>query len=135
VQAGGDFLVGKTSVAGTSGGSINFGGTGTGGCSSVRATVASGGTLDISINTGGGAWMGILLVSNALQGSANESTRRVFAVTGRGTTAVFTQLAIETADGGYAFSMSCPSNGVMRATNNGVSSGILTMTFFGCVAP
>jgi len=133
IDANGNLLVGKTNNEGTSGGSIGFGqGSGRGGLSSVYGNVANGGTLDISLNTGGGGWMGILMVSGSNASSAAQATRRVFAVMGRGTSCTFTQIG--TQDGstsGWSFAMSCPSNGVMRVTNNGGAAGDYYMTFYG----
>jgi len=133
IDTSGNLLVGKTSNEGTSGGSIGFGqGSGRGGLSSVYGNVANGGTVDISLNTGGGGWMGILMVSGANTANAANATRRVFAVMGRGTTCTFTQIGTQDGpSGGWSFAMSCPSNGVMRVTNNGGSAGEMYMTFYG----
>jgi hypothetical protein len=133
IDTSGNLLVGKTNNEGTSGGSIGFGqGSGRGGLSSVYGNIANGGTLDISLNTGGGGWMGILMVSGSNAANAANATRKVFAVMGRGTTCTFTEIGTQNGpSGGWSFAMSCPSNGVMRVTNNGGSAGEMYMTFYG----
>jgi hypothetical protein len=131
ITSGGDFLVGSSSTSGTSNKSINFGG-GLGGCASVSyPTVANNGTADISFNTGGGGFMGILMVSNTNAANAAQGTRTIYAVLGRGTSTTFTALASQNGtSGGFSFSVSCPSNGVLRVTNTGGVSGWVVMTLY-----
>ena len=131
ITSDGDLLVGSSSTQGTSNKSINFGG-GLGGCASVdNNSLANNGTLDITFNNGGGGWMGILMVSNSNPSNAGIATRTIFAVLGRGTSATFTSLATQNGPtGGYSFSMSCPSNGVMRVTNTSGATAATVMTLY-----
>lgn len=131
ITSDGDLLVGSSSTLGTSNKSINFSG-GLGACASVSyPTVANNGTADISFNTGGGGFMGILMVSNTRGDNAAQGTRAIYAVLGRGTSTTFTSLASQNGtSGGFSFSVSCPSNGVLRVTNTGGVSGWIMMTLY-----
>jgi hypothetical protein len=100
-------------------------------------SIADAGTIDISTaNTGGGGYMGILFVGSVLATGALTATRRAFIVLGRGTTCQFTQLATQNGTtAGSSFDMSCPSNGVLRATNTSGGTRDMRMSLISLSSP
>ena len=96
------------------------------------ATVADSGTLDLGMNTGGGGYQGILITNNTNKSNAGARTQQVHAVTGRGTDVLFTQLATDNgSSGGASFTLTAPSNGVVRFTNTSGADCAVSMMFFG----
>ena len=97
---------------------IFFGGGGQ--LETVTGTLAAAGTLDLTTNAlSGQSWLGFLAVANVRTAAATVRTITVYAVLCRGTDVVFTSLATDNGPGGAsAFSLSAPSNGVIRLTNN-----------------
>jgi hypothetical protein len=87
------------------------------------AFVASAGTLDLSVNTATylanpGGFAGTLSVTATQSNAATFSTRTVYAAVARGTTFTFTPLATQNGSGGgVAFTLTMPSNGVVRYTD------------------
>jgi hypothetical protein len=87
------------------------------------ADVAAAGTLDLTVNTDtfgvyAGGFAGILTVSAVRTNFAAQSTRTVYAVVAYGTTFTFTPLVTQNGtSGGSAFTLTMPSNGVIRFTD------------------
>lgn len=97
-----------------------------------NASVASTGTLDLDVASGGEAWAGILVVSNAQQSNALIATRTVYAVSGRGTSFTSTQLHTQNGtSGGAAFTLSCVVGGNMRVTNDHGAATTVDVVFYG----
>jgi hypothetical protein len=126
-----------TSPAETAVGQIAFGG---GGLMLQRNLgISPGGTADLTINTdtyfgNPGGFVGTLTVSATRANFALQSTRTVYAVVARGTTFTFTSLATQNgSSGGMAFTLTMPSDGVVRFTDtSGSGSDVsLYMSFFG----
>jgi len=97
---------------------IFFGGGGQ--LETVTGTLQAAATLDLATNaTSGQSWLGFLVVANVRTSAATVRTITAYAVLSRGTDAVFTSLATDNGPGGAsAFSLSAPSNGVIRLTND-----------------
>jgi hypothetical protein len=103
------------------------------------AQVTPAGTLDLTVNTDTlfgqpGGFVGILNVSAVRLNFNTQSTRTVYAVVARGTTFTFTSLASQGGvNGGSAFTLTMPSNGVIRFTDtSGSGSNInVSMSFIG----
>jgi len=98
----------------------------------TNATVAAGGTLDLTINTSG--FVGILNVSNTRDNFSVQSRRQVTAIACYGTT--FTSTALHTQDGtggGPAYTITVPSAGTIRFTDTSGdgSSKSVYLTFSG----
>lgn len=134
----GNLLVGTTtSTAETSAGQIGFGSNGL--ALQRSANVAAGGTLDLTINTDTlfghpGGFVGTLSVSATRFNFPPQSTKTVYAVVARGTTHTFTSLASQSGSGGSsAFTLSMPSNGVVRFTDTSGSGSeiVVQVAFFG----
>jgi hypothetical protein len=118
LDASGRLLVGTT-ASGTSAGDgiIGFGTRGLT-VGNSNASVASGSFIDITISTTANGYQGFLSVANTQNSNANVRTQTTFSVFGRGSSATFTTIA--TADGptsGASFTVTVPSNGVIRITN------------------
>ena len=137
ITSGGDLCIGTTSIGNTTSGSnVRFGQGGNGAMASVfQAAVANNGTVDIDVGGGGAGSMCILEASNSNAGNATVATRKIFAVMGRGTTFVFTEIGTQNGtSGGFGFSMSCPVGGRLRLTNTAGSNGDVVLTLFGTAA-
>ena len=81
--------------------------------------VATTGTLDLQTSaTGGGGFNGFLAVQNSVTADANIRTHTIYAVFGRGTSATFTSLATGNGSSAAAFTLTVPSNGLIRMTND-----------------
>jgi hypothetical protein len=133
-DSAGNFLLRTTSVGNaTSGGTIRFGASGLGVVTTVYENpVANLAFKDIALNNGGGSWSCLLLVSVTSTANGNAATRTTYAVLGRGTTATFTSLATQNGStSGASFTVTCPSNGVMRITNTFGSNVEITATAIG----
>jgi len=130
IDASGRLLVGTSSSA-MSGGVVQQNGN-LGIIANTATNVATNGTLDITINSGGGCFTGFMIVENTLSSNAASRTQTLYAVMGRGTSATFTSLA--TADGSTScasFSLSCPSNGVIRVTNTHGGATSINLCWYG----
>jgi hypothetical protein len=88
-----------------------------------NASVPSATTLDLAVNTvsylgNPGGFAGTLSVTATQSNAATISTRTVYAAVARGTTFTFTPLATQNGSGGgIAFTLTMPSNGVIRYTD------------------
>ena len=135
IDSSGNLLVGTTSVGTQSGDTvIGFGPNG-GIISKQNLSVAAGGTVDIAINTGGGGYQGFLIVSNTYIYNASSRTHRTYSVFGRGTDSSIQQIAADNGtSGGMAFTVTTPSNGVIRVTNTSGSTSAVNIQFFGGVS-
>jgi hypothetical protein len=133
LDASGRLLVGTTStdMAGSSQGAVVSVGT-TGVINARNNSVANSGTLDITINSGGGGFAGLLVVQNTQVSDAGLRTQSTFSVIGRGTDAAATQIATRNgASGGRSFTVTFPSNGVVRITNTSGATTSISASFFG----
>ena len=132
IDSSGNLLVG-TSTAGTKTGDgvIAFGSAG-GVMNNFSASVANNGTLDIAINTPGGGYQGFLSVANTVAANAASRTQSTFSVFGRSTDSTIQQIHTDTGSTSAAtFTVTTPSNGVIRVTNTSGSTTVVSMQFFG----
>jgi hypothetical protein len=128
----GNLLVGTTSAGTMSGGSVIGVGARGGIIANSAGAVADGGTLDIAINTGGGAYQGFLAVANTAEGGAASRTQTTFSVFGRGTDSSIQQIATDNGTTGAAtFTVTTPSDGVIRVTNTSGNTTTIAIQFFG----
>jgi hypothetical protein len=132
IDSSGNLLVGTTTVGTKSGDTvIGFGPNG-GIISKQDTSVADDGTVDIAINTSGGGYQGFLIVSNTRSSSANYRTHTTFSVFGRGTDSSIQQIATDNGtSGGASFTVTTPSNGVIRVTNTHGETTSVNIQFFG----
>jgi hypothetical protein len=132
IDASGSLLVGTTTSGTKTGdGVIAFGSVG-GVMNNFNASVAHNGTLDIAINTGGGGYQGFLSVANTVATNAAIRTQSTFSVFGRSTDSSIQQIATDTGTTGAAtFTVTTPSNGVIRVTNTSGNTTIVSMQLFG----
>jgi hypothetical protein len=96
------------------------------------SAIASASYLDVAVITNGAGYQGFLSVANSSDGSANTRTQTTFSVFGRGTSSTITQIA--TADGsaaGASFTVTTPSNGLIRITNTSGVPTTIAAQFFG----
>jgi hypothetical protein len=96
------------------------------------AAVVSGSYVDLTVNTTGTGYQGFLTVANTQESNAAVRTQTTFSVFGRGASATFTTIA--TADGptaGALFTVTTPSNGVIRITNTIGFPTSISVQFFG----
>jgi len=96
------------------------------------AAVVSGSYVDLTVNTTGTGYQGFLTVANTQESNAAVRTQTTFSVFGRGASATFTTIA--TADGptaGASFTVTTPSNGVIRITNTIGFPTSISVQFFG----
>ena len=118
LDASGRLLVGTVTSGTAAGDGIVKLGT-HGHCISQTGTsIASGSFVDLTISTAATGYQGFLSIANTQNSNANVRTQTTYSVFGRGSTATFTQIA--TADGptgGASFTVTIPSNGVIRITN------------------
>lgn len=101
--------------------------------STTNANLAAAGTLDLDLVTGGASFAGIVEVSSIRVADANFNTGTVFAVEGRAATLNQATLITGTGAGASTFSLTMPSNGVLRVTNTSGNAAIVTTTFSGHV--
>jgi hypothetical protein len=98
-----------------------------------NASVASGSFIDIAIATTANGYQGFLSVANTQNSNAAVRTQTTFSVFGRGASATFTTIA--TANGptaGASFTVTVPSDGVIRITNTvAVFDTTISAQFFG----
>ena len=132
ITTGGALLVGTTSAGTMSGGSVIGVGARGGIITNSAGAVANGGTLDIAINTGGGGYQGFLAVANTAEGGAASRTQTTFSVFGRGTDSSIQQIATDNGTTGAAtFTVTTPSDGVIRVTNTSGNTTTIAIQFFG----
>jgi hypothetical protein len=132
ITSGGELLVGTTSAGTMSGGSVIGVGARGGIITNSAGAVANGGTLDIAINTAGGGYQGFLAVANTVEGGAASRTQTTFSVFGRGTDSSIQQIATDNGTTGAAtFTVTTPSDGVIRVTNTSGNTTTITIQFFG----
>ena len=98
---------------------------------SQDATVAQTEYVDLGLNTGGGSFTGLLLVTNVATANTAFRTHTVFFCAGRGTDAVATSISTDDGPGAASFTVSFPSTGVVRVTNNYAGNTRLDVAFFG----
>lgn len=104
---------------------------------SKAAPVAGSGTLDLTINTDTyfgtpGGFVGTLNVSSTRNNFAIQSRRTTYAVAAYGTTLVATPLASQDGSaGGATFTITMPSNGVIRFTDTVGSDVSVYLSFIG----
>ena len=132
LDASGRLLVGTVTSGTSSGDGIVKLGT-YGHCISQTGTsIASGSSVDLTVVTSGVGYQGFLSVANTLDANANARTQTTFSVFGRGASSTITQIA--TANGptsGAAFTVTTPSNGVIRITNTSGNIATISAQFFG----
>jgi hypothetical protein len=132
IDSSGNLLVGTTTAGTMSGGSVIGVGARGGIIANSADSIANNGTLDIAINTPGGGYQGFLLVANTNMLNAAARTQTTFSVFGRGTDSSIQQIATDNgATAGAAFTVTTPSNGVIRVTNTSGSTTEVTIQFFG----
>lgn len=89
------------------------------------------GTLDIDTGAGGASWAGTISVCHANAANASNRTQGTYAIEGRGTN-FSTATILNTVNGtGAAFTISVPSNGVIRLTNTSGATTFASMSFTG----
>ena len=86
----------------------------------------------MAVNNSGGGYQGLLTVANTRTDNAGQRTQTTFFIAGRGTDGVATSIATDNGiSGGASFTVTFPSNGVMRITNTLSSTTALTAVFIG----
>jgi hypothetical protein len=98
---------------------------------STDGTVADNEFIDITMNTGGGGYQGLMVVANTVKANAGARTQSMLFVAGRGTDGVANVVSTDTGTGAASFTVTFPSNGVARITNTSGSETALTAQFFG----
>jgi hypothetical protein len=96
-------------------------------------SVAASGTVDLTVNTGGGSFNGFLTVSNVTVANAAARTQATYSIFGRGTDSFLAQLIATDngSSGGNSFTVTNPSTGVIRITNTSASTTSISAVFFG----
>ena len=132
LDASGRLLVGSAASGTSAGDGIVKLGT-YGHCISQTGTsIASGSSVDLTIVTSGAGYQGFLSVANTQDASANTRTQTTYSVFGRGASATFTQIATANGSiGGATFTVTTPSNGVIRITNTSGAAATISAQFFG----
>jgi len=132
LDASGRLLIG-TATSGTSAGD-GIAKLGTyGHCiSQTGASIASGSFSDLTVVTSGAGYQGFLSVANTQDSNALVRTQTTFSVFGRGTSSTITQIATANGSTGPAsFTVTTPSNGVIRITNTSGAAATISTQFFG----
>jgi hypothetical protein len=132
ITSGGAFLVGETSTEGVADAVIGFKGGQI--LRKYGASIAASGTVDFTINPGGGGYIGFLAVANSADGNAAVRTYTTFSVFGRSTSSSIQQISTTTAGGGVSFTVTTPSDGVIRITNTSAGATNIQAYFFGGLA-
>jgi hypothetical protein len=120
----------------TTAGSITFGPRGLE--ANVTSTIAASGTVDLTLVTGTyfsapNGFAGILVVTSCSTDYTPQSRRQVLSVAGRGTTLATNILTTQDGSaGGMTFTLTMPSNGVIRFTETSGAPSEVTMVFIGC---
>jgi hypothetical protein len=100
--------------------------------SQTGASIASGSSVDLTVVTSGAGYQGFLSVAVTQDASANTRTQTTYSVFGRGTTSTITQIATANGSiGGASFTVTTPSNGVIRITNTSGAAATISAQFFG----
>ena len=103
--------------------------------SKTSTGVANGGTVDIALETVGAGYQGVLVLAITKPADANVRTQAVYAIVGRGTTMTATSLSSTNGSGGAAtFTLTAPSNGLIRLTNTSGVTCDIYMQFIGGVS-
>ncbi len=132
IKANGVTCIGTSTEGTMSGDTVVAIGPNIGIISKSASGIATSGTVDISINTGGGGYQGFLVVSNTNTGSAGSRTHTTFSVFGRGTDSSIQQIATDNGPTSAAsFTVTTPTNGVIRVTNTSAGSTTVNIQFFG----
>jgi len=132
IKSNGAICLGTTTEGTMSGDAVVAIGPNNGIISKSASGVATNGTVDITINTTGGGYQGFLIVSNTNSSNAAVRTHTTFSVFGRGTDSSIQQIATDNGStGGLSFTVTTPSNGVIRVTNTSASTSIVNIQFFG----
>jgi hypothetical protein len=132
IDSSGNLLVGTTSVGGMAGDGVIRVGSRASIISQSNNSVANNGTVDITVDTGGGGYQGFLLVSNTVTSNANTRTQQTYSVFGRSTDSSIQQIATDNGTtAGAAFTVTTPANGLIRVTNTSGSTCSVSMQFFG----
>ena len=98
----------------------------------AASAIASASYIDITVVTGGEGYQGFLSVANTVDASANLRTQTTYSVFGRGTSSTITQIATANgSSGGASFTVTTPSNGVIRITNTSGLAATISAQFFG----
>jgi hypothetical protein len=132
IDASGNLLVGTTSIGNVlSGSNVRFGKDGFGvAVSQYILSRNNGEAVDIQVATGE-SYSGILMANVSNASNATVATRIAYAIGCRGTSGTATALMTNNgSSGGYSFSVSFPSNGVVRITNTGGSVANIYGTFY-----
>jgi hypothetical protein len=99
---------------------------------SSDGSVAQNEYIDMAVNNTGGGYQGLLTVANTRTDNAGQRTQTTFFIAGRGTDAVATSIGTDNgSSGGASFTVTFPSNGVMRITNTLSATTALTAVFIG----
>jgi hypothetical protein len=132
LDASGRLLIGNVTSGTAAGDGIVKLGT-YGHCVSQTGTsIASGSSVDLTVITSGAGYQGFLSVANTQDGNANVRTQTTFSVFGRGTSSTITQIATANGSTGAAsFTVTTPSNGVIRITNTSGAAATISTQFFG----
>ncbi len=132
IKANGVTCIGTSTEGTMSGDTVVAIGPNIGIISKSATGIATSGTVDISINTGGGGYQGFLVVSNTDAGNAAVRTHTTFSVFGRGTDSSIQQIATDNGTtSGASFTVTTPTNGVIRVTNTSAGSKTVNIQFFG----
>ena len=100
--------------------------------SQTGASIASGSSVDLTVITSGAGYQGFLSVANTQEANANIRTQTTYSVFGRGTSSTITQIATANGSiGGASFTVTTPSNGVIRITNTSGAAATISAQFFG----
>jgi hypothetical protein len=100
--------------------------------SAMATGVSTSGFVDLSLAPSGNGFVGTLLVGNFESANAVTSTQQIIALAGRGTS--FSTTVLHTRNGttaAAAFTVSVPSSGVVRVTNNLAQPTDIQITFYG----
>jgi hypothetical protein len=134
IDAGGRLLVGTTTTSVTAD-SVIVNGSGIMVSEGGTNVTSGAGYIEISLNPGGGAFLGTLAVANTRVGNAAVRTHATYSIFGRGTDVVATLIASDNGPtGGASFSFSYPSLGVIRANNISGNTSDMYMYFYGGAA-
>ncbi len=132
IKANGVTCIGTSTEGTMSGDTVVAIGPNIGIISKSASGVATSGTVDININTGGGGYQGFLVVSNTDASNGSVRTHTTFSVFGRGTDSSIQQIATDNGTtSGASFTVTTPTNGVIRVTNTSAGSRTVHIQFFG----
>jgi hypothetical protein len=135
LDSSGRLLVGTSTAPTSSSGDAVFG-LGVGGIAVSKQGLgtANSGTVDIQlINQGQRPYAGFLAVSNSLSANRGNRTQTTFSVFGDGATSSAQQISTASFGSAMSFTVTTPSDGVIRVTNTSGATCDVTMVFYGCV--